>query len=241
MRSSTFIAVVLISGVAAGTVQGAVNLVMVEPYLDEAVSAENREMLASGEADDTPEFWAAQAEYRLWQKGGQVMASAILGTSMGALFGIVYALSRSSLPGRSDLRKALVLAGVMWLVVFMVPALKYPANPPTVGEGDTVGLRAILQVALTAISGAAALLFYIVSRRLRGYRKLFSAAGYCLVVGIALAAMPSGPDGAEAPVDLEAFRAASVLAVSSYWVTLPLIVAVLWNRLRPDRILATEP
>ena len=57
MNAGYFIAIVLISGFTAGTIHGAVNLVIVEPYLDEAISIENRNLFASGEAEDTPQFW----------------------------------------------------------------------------------------------------------------------------------------------------------------------------------------
>jgi len=49
MKAGYFIAIVLISGFTAGTIHGVVNLVIVEPYLDEAISIENRNLFASGE------------------------------------------------------------------------------------------------------------------------------------------------------------------------------------------------
>ena len=48
MNAGYFIAIVLISGFVAGTIHGAVNLVIVEPYLEEAISIENRNLFASG-------------------------------------------------------------------------------------------------------------------------------------------------------------------------------------------------
>jgi len=56
-----------------------------------------------------------------------------LGTSVGALFGIVFALSKNSLPGNNTVKKSLILAGIMWFTVYLISFLKYPANPPTVG------------------------------------------------------------------------------------------------------------
>ena len=239
MRSGAFIAVVLASGLIAGTIYGMVNLAIVEPYLDSAISIENQNLFATGQEEDTPEFWVEYGEYRTWQKGGQVLASMILGVSVGALFGIVYVLSRRVLPGNHDVKKALALAGVMWLVLFMAPFLKYPANPPTVGDADTVVLRSMLYVSAIAFSGLAALGFYFVSRKLNGSRKLLAAAGYCIVVSGMLWAMPENPDENTAPAPLlEGFRAASVLAVSAYWLALPLILGMLWSKMRPDKKLA---
>ena len=99
----------LISGALAGLVHGTVNFAIVEPYLDQAIGLENESLFASGEAEDTLEFWAEYESYRIWQKSGQVLAGVILGLAMGSLFGIVYALSRNSLPGKNDISKAVIL------------------------------------------------------------------------------------------------------------------------------------
>ena len=128
MKTSLFLIIVLISGAFAGFIHGTSNLVLVEPYLDEAINIENQNLFASGEEEDTLEFWVEYEGYREWQKGGQILAGVILGTSLGALFGIVFALSRNSLPGNNDVKKALVLAGIMWLTIYFIPFLKYPAN-----------------------------------------------------------------------------------------------------------------
>ena len=91
MKTALFLALVLLSGFSAGIIHGLTNLVLVEPFLDSAIEIENQNMFASGEAQDTPSFWIEYDAYRTWQKGGQVLAGAILGTSIGALFGIVFA------------------------------------------------------------------------------------------------------------------------------------------------------
>jgi len=114
MKTALFMAIVLVSGCFAGTIHGFANLAIVVPYLDEAIGIENQNLFASGEEKDTPEFWVEYESYRYWQKGGQVLAGAILGTSFGALFGIIYAYSRNALPTGNDLKKTFVLAGIMW-------------------------------------------------------------------------------------------------------------------------------
>jgi hypothetical protein len=77
-------------------------------------------------------------------------------TSYGALFGIVFAYSRESIPGSSNKKKALILAGIMLVVLYLVPGLKYPANPPAVGDPETIGVRQSMYVAYLCISGLCA-------------------------------------------------------------------------------------
>ena len=236
MKSGILIAIVLVSGAFAGLIHGGVNLVIVEPILDDAIGIENRNLFESGEEEDTPEFWVEYNSYRDWQKGGQVLAGVILGTSIGALFGIVYALSRNSLPGNHDIKKALVLAGIMWLVIFFIPFLKYPANPPTVGDGDTVVLRGTLFLAFIAISGFSAVGFYQLSKKFQGKKKLISAIGYGIFITVAALVMPENPDEITAPMQLvDEFRIMSVLGVSIFWITIPIILGALWSKFRPDK------
>ena len=166
MKTIVFITIVLVSGAIAGLVHGTVNFAIVEPYLDQAIGLENESLFASGEAEDTLEFWAEYESYRIWQKSGQVLAGVILGLAMGSLFGIVFALSKNSLPGKNDISKAVILSAVMWTTLYLIPFLKYPANPPTVGDADTVVLRMILYVSFIIISGVAVVAFYKLSKKL---------------------------------------------------------------------------
>lgn len=236
MRTSLFIGIILLAGCSAGVIHGLVNLVLVEPYLDKAIGIENQHMFASGEAKDTPQFWAEYYSYRAWQKGGQLLAGAILGTSVGALFGIVFGYSRNILPGNSFTKKALVLAAIMWITLYLIPFAKYPANPPTVGDPATIVLRETLYVSFIAISGFGALGFYQIYKRLKS-RKVVAFLGYAGLVGAAFALMPQNPDAITAPMDLiNGFRAVSIVGVSAFWLSVGLILGVLWQKLQPDRV-----
>jgi len=236
MRTSLFVLIVLVSGAFAGFIHGTSNLVLVEPYLDEAINIENQNLFDSGEEEDTLEFWVEYEGYREWQKGGQILAGVILGTSIGALFGIVFALSRESLPGNSYVKKTLVLAGIMWLTIYFIPFLKYPANPPTVGDAETVVLRGILYLSFIAISGFAALGFYKLSKLFEGKKKIISLIGYAVLISIVFFVMPDNPDENTAPVNLvEGFRIMSVLGVSTFWIAIGLVLGFLWTRFNPNK------
>ncbi|EGP93759.1 CbtA family protein [Nitrosarchaeum koreense] len=234
MRTFLFIVIVLISGLSAGLIHGAANLVFVEPSLDQAIGIENQHLFASGEAKDTPEFRVEFDSYRYWQKSGQVLAGAILGISIGSLFGIIFVLSRHSLPGKSYVSKSLILAGIMWLAIYFIPFLKYPANPPTVGDPDTVVLRSILFLTFIAISGFGALGFYKIFKKLKN-KKFIAILGYAVFIGMVFFAMPENPDKITAPMSLvDHFRMMSAVAVSIYWLSLGIILGSLWNHFKPD-------
>ena len=231
MKTITFITIVLVSGAIAGFVHGTINFALVEPYLDQAIGLENESLFASGDAEDTLEFWAEYESYRIWQKSGQVLAGVILGLAMGSLFGIVYALSRNSLPGKNDVTKSVILAGIMWLTIYIIPFLKYPANPPTVGDGETVMLRAILYVLFITLSGIGVVIFYKLSQKLQNNKKYFGLFGYVIFITILFFVMPENPDEITAPMNLvNEFRLMSVLGVSSFWLSVGLILGLFWKK-----------
>jgi predicted cobalt transporter CbtA len=241
MKTPLFIAIVLLAGCFAGTIHGIANLAIVEPYLDEAIGIENQNLFASGEEEDTPQFQVEYESYRIWQKGGQVLAGAILGTSVGALFGIVFAYSRKVLPGEHHVKKALVLSGIMWFTIYFIPFLKYPANPPTVGDAETVVLRAVLYLSFIAISGFGAVGFYQLYKRLQKRKKIAAFIGYAAFISAVFIAMPANPDEVTAPMDLvNGFRVMSVLAVSIFWISLGIILGLFWEKLQPDKSIKAQ-
>src|ERR671910_2692946 len=153
MKTIIFIAITLLAGAIAGTILGAINQVAVEPYIEHAIELEMRNTAQSGQVMNPAEF----AAYRFWQKGGEIIAGTILGLSIGSLYGIVFAYTRGSISGTNNKKKALIVASIMWFVLFLMPALKYPPNPPAVGNPETIYYRQSLYVAFLAISGFSAL------------------------------------------------------------------------------------
>jgi predicted cobalt transporter CbtA len=232
MKATTFIAITLISGAIAGTILGAVNQIVVEPYIERAIELEMQNARESGEIINPVEF----AAYRFWQRGGEIAAGTILGLSLGSLFGIVFAYGRNSVPGSSNIKKALIIAGIMWFTLFLMPALKYPANPPAVGDPDTIAYRQGLYLAFLAISGFSALGLALIYRRMGAIhaKKVVIPAVYAAIIASAYFAMPASPDEITAPMDLVVgFRIASMLTVTMFWGLLGLTLGAFWDRLKP--------
>ena len=234
MKSIVFIVITLLAGAIAGTILGVMNQVAVEPYIERAIELEMQNTVQSGQVIDSDEFTA----YRFWQKGGEIVAGTILGLSIGSLFGIVFAYTHSSIPGSNNKKKALIVAGTMWFVLFLMPALKYPANPPAVGDPETIYYRQTLYVAFLALSGFSALGLAFLYRRMGSLniKKTIIPAAYAAIIAGAYLAMPSSPDPINAPMDLViGFRAASAITLSIFWGLLGVIFGSFWDKLNPDK------
>jgi predicted cobalt transporter CbtA len=236
MKTITFIAITLLTGAISGTILAIANLGIVLPFIEQAIALENGRAAEQGEMLDVFEF----DNYRIWQRTGQIAAGTILGTSVGALFGLVFAYSRSSIPASTNLKKALILAGIMWFVLFIVPALKYPANPPAVGNPETIYYRQSLYVAYLTISGLTALGVAFLYRKL-GNKQAKKALIPAIYAGIIIAAyliLPSNPDAITAPMELVVgFRIASGFTMSVFWLLLGFFLGWFWDKFKPHESL----
>ena len=233
MRTLAFISITLLSGAIAGTILGIINQGVVEPYIEAAIQIEMGNAQQSGEMINPIEF----AGYRLWQRGGEIAAGTILGLSFGALFGLVFGYGRGDLPGSSEIKKALVLSGIMWLALFLLPALKYPANPPAVGDPETIYYRQGLYLTFVSVSGVAALgLGMLYVRMQKPARRFIIPAAYAAILAGTFIVMPANPDEITAPMDLVlGFRIASGLTMSVFWGLLGLITGLFWEKLKPHK------
>jgi predicted cobalt transporter CbtA len=232
MKTIAFIAITLLAGAIAGTILGALNQVIVEPYIEQAIALENDKAASEGELINSVEF----GNYRIWQRGGEIVAGTILGISIAALFGIVFAYTRSAVPGSNNKKKGLIVAGIMWFTLFLMPVLKYPANPPAVGDPETIYYRQTLYIAYLAISGFSALGLAFLYRKMgnKAAKKAIVPAVYTAIMVITHIAMPPNPDQMTAPMDLvTSFRIASGFTMSVFWGLLGIILGAFWDKLKP--------
>ena len=239
MKAITFIAITLLAGAIAGTILGAINQVVVEPYIDHAIELEMLQQNTTAQSGQVITNPAEFAAYRFWQKGGEIIAGTILGLSIGSLYGIVFAYTRGSISGTNNKKKALIVAGIMWLVLFLMPALKYPPNPPAVGNPETIYYRQSLYVAFLAISGFSALGLAFLYRKMmvassNNTKKkaiIIPSAVYAAIMAGAYLAMPANPDPINAPIDLViGFRITSAITISMFWAVLGVIFGALWDK-----------
>jgi predicted cobalt transporter CbtA len=233
MKTFIFILITLLSGAIAGTLLGLINQVTVEPFIDEAIEIEIQNKISKGENIDPQEI----NNVRLRQKGGEIVAGTILGISIGALFGLVFAYARTSLPGSNNKKKGVILAGIMFSVLFLIPALKYPGNPPAVGNPETIIYRQSLYISMLAISGFSALglaLVYKIMNQKRSKKVIIIPLIYTGMIAIGFIVLPPNPDNITISMDLVMnFRIVSMLTMGAFWGILGLVLGSLWDKTKP--------
>ena len=79
----------------------------------------------------------------------------IYGAAFGGLFALAFALAYGRMADLGPRATSAILAALGFIAVYIVPALKYPANPPSVGDAETLGMRTALYFGIIALSLAA--------------------------------------------------------------------------------------
>jgi len=234
----------LLRGMLVGVLAGLLNFgflkIAGEPAVDSAIAFESALDAAKAEAkakamaaqgmpapkeEPEPELVSREVQAGIGLFTGVVVYSA----AFGGLFAIAFALAYGRIGDLSPRATAAVLAALGIIAVYILPNLKYPANPPSVGDPETIGTRTGLYFAMIALSLAAMIVAGTLRSRLQArhgaWNAVLIAGGVYLVAMIAvcfaLPAVNEVPEQFPATV-LWQFRIASLGAQLILWASLGL-------------------
>ncbi len=181
----------------------------------------------------------------------------IFGIAMGALFAVSFCLVYGAYgrAGRVAPRiLSIRLAAGAFTVVYLVPFLKYPPNPPAVGQADSIGSRTlwylVMVLASVVLAFAAVWLAGRLAARLGAWNAGLSAAGaYVVVIAAVMLVLPTVDETPEPmrdtsgaiiypgfPADvLYDFRLLSLGTQLVLWATIGLVFSMLAGRLLGER------
>jgi predicted cobalt transporter CbtA len=230
----------LIRGMIAGLIAGLLGFgfarVFGEPSVDRAIAFESAhehahehdQGAAAAQSDDHGD---EELVSRPVQAGvGLLTGVSVFGTALGGIFSLVFAFAYGRIGTMHARGASALLASLGFISVAVAPFLKYPPNPPAIGNPDTIGPRTALFFIMIAISILAMIFAVWLQRRLRSTRgdfnaTLIGAAVYIAVIVVALFGLPTID---EVPVDFSAsllwkFRITSVGIQAIIWTTLGLL------------------
>jgi hypothetical protein len=201
-----------------------------ESAMDEAkAKAEHDAAVAKGE-NPTPYEEEPELVSRPVQAGiGLFTGVTVYSVAFGGLFALAFALCYGRMGAFSPRATSALIAISGFIAVYAVPILKYPANPPSIGNPDTIGLRTAIYFGMLLLSLVSMIVAWNVRSRLLDSlgvwnAALVAAAVYLVVVVVFALAMPSldeVPEGFPAVV-LWQFRIASLGAQAVMWTVLGL-------------------
>lgn len=243
----------LVCGLAAGLLGGLVAAGFVslagEPAVDRAISYEDVQATASGHnpagrpavrQDQAP----APVSRAIQKSAGLLTALLVYGLALGGLFALAFAFAYGRVARASPRATAYTMAAAAFVVVYLVPFVKYPANPPAAGDPATIGRRTALYAMMLAVSLLAALaaarLRRVLAERLDGHGATAAALGAYVVLaagaGLALPGIHEVPGNFPATT-LWRFREASVGMQATIWTTLGLLFGYCAQRVMTGRAL----
>ena len=227
----TFLVRGMLVGIVAGLLSFAFLKVYGEPQVDSAVAFEAQQDEAKTAAQKAESHNHASASHDHASEAHTHMADhdvpELVSRSVQAGLGLFVAV----------LVYSAAFGGLFGLAFAFSPNLKYPANPPAVGEPETIGIRTALYFTMIAISLAAMIASLAIKRLLvarfgEWSSNLLAAACYIVFVGIAALLLPTVnevPDQFPAVV-LWNFRITSIGAQLTMWATLGLLFGALSQR-----------
>ncbi|MBL7257773.1 CbtA family protein [Paractinoplanes lichenicola] len=220
----------LLAGLVAGLLAGLFAFTFGEPKVDAAIAIEEAASAAAAPAG-APAEEEEPLVSRDGQKGGLFLATGLYGIALGGILATGYTLLRRRLRTPSDTRAAWSLAGAALLGIGLVPYVKYPPNPPAVGDPDTINQRTISYLAIVVI-GLVAVWAAVVAKRTQPteWRQAVAAVlGFVVVVVIGYALLPNINEVPSTfPPDLLwSFRLASLGTQVVLWTVLGLAFAAL--------------
>lgn len=221
----------LAAGLVAGIAAGLLFFILGEPHIERALEFE---VVPPGER-------SIEVFSRTVQRTGLLVATALYGIALGGVFGFLYPFLAPQLRSRSGWDRSLRLALVGFAVLWLVPFLKYPTNPPGVGDPETINERTVLYVVMVAISLGAAVAAWVAARRLTGRgvashrRQLLVGAGYIVVIAAAYGFLPANTDPIPIPATvLWKVRVVSAAGQVLLWTLLGTTFGIL--TLRAERV-----
>ncbi|MGC1408461.1 MAG: CbtA family protein [Acetobacteraceae bacterium] len=180
----------LLIGLLAGLIVFGFALVFSEPLINRAIAFERHLHEMAGDAPE-PEVVSRAVQSTV----GLLVGVLVYSCALGGIFALVFAYAQGRLGRIGPRGTAALLAAGAFVVLFLVPQLKYPASPPSIGESDTIRERTALYFVMIAGSVMGAVGALLIARRSMGRfgvwnASLLGGAVYVVLVGAVMWVLP---------------------------------------------------
>lgn len=195
---------IILRGVLAGAIGGVLAFVFArifaEPQIQAAINYESARDAAQDALNKAAGLPAEPPGPDIFSRTIQAnigigVGIVFFGIAMGALFAVVYAVCLGRVGKIRARSLALLVAGGGFFGFYLVPFLKYPANPPSVGHPETIGQRGGLYLIMVLCSllflGGAIWLGRRLATRFGNWNAiLLAGAAFVVAIGIVMAILP---------------------------------------------------
>jgi hypothetical protein len=194
----------VLRGAGAGAVAGLIAFVFArifaEPAIQQAIDYESGRDAAKDAIAQAAGHVVDSSDMELFSRtvqrnAGLGLGVVLFGVAMGGLFAVAYVITARHTPSLGPRARAALVALAAFTGLFLVPFLKYPANPPSIGNPDTIKQRTLLYLTMLVVSLAGLLIAVIIGHRLAPRLGTWNAtlaagAGYLVLIAIAVTVLP---------------------------------------------------
>lgn len=117
---------------------------------------------------------------------GLLTGVVVVGTALGGIFALVFAFAHGRMGSLGPRATAAALSVMAFVSIYFVPNVKYPSNPPSIGNPETIAARTGLYFSMILLSVIAMVLAVMLRRRLRAQLGSWNAS---IAAGVAYAAV----------------------------------------------------
>lgn len=207
-----FIGAGLFAGLIAGIISFVFARIFIEPQVAKAIAYEEgrghaEELLSGGgQGHEHGELFSRSVQENIGAGIGTVVFALAIGAFFAVAFTVLWAYVGRRWPSTDPAAVVGVLGLLGFVAVFAVPFFLYPANPPAVGDDDTIGARSGAFLTITVVSVVAMIVAVVVAVQLRDRLGGLGGAtvagiGYLVVIAIAKALLPEFHEVPEALKD----------------------------------------
>jgi hypothetical protein len=189
-----------LSGAFAGLLAFAFARIFAEPVIQKAIDYESGRDAAQAALDKAAGLPASAADPDIFSRTIQAdvgigVGLILFGAAMGTLFAIAYVICIGRTGRVRPRQLALLIAAAGFLALYLIPFVKYPANPPAIGHGETIRDRGTLYLIMLCASVLLMMGAVYVGQRLAlrwgSWRaSLVAGAGFIVLIGILMLVLP---------------------------------------------------
>ena len=229
----------LLRGMFVGLVAGLLAVLFAhtfgEPQVNKAIAFESQQAAAAAVEAGEPTPLLVSRDIQT--TAGLGIGGVVYGVAFGGIFAVAFAIANGRI-SRLGVRATAGLLGIAGLIaIYIVPNIKYPANPPSIGQPDTIGKRTALYFTLILGSVLLAVAATQIGRRLAPRVGIWNAAtmavvGYIVAAYLFALLMPGineVPNAFSATL-LWRFRIAALGTQVILWSTMSLLFGFLTER-----------
>lgn len=189
------------AGLAGGLAAFVFARIFAEPVIQSAIDYESARDAAQSALDKAAGLALPPEGHEIFSRGIQGTVGAgvglvLFGFALGGILSVIYVLAARRWPRVEPRTMAMLVALFLFLGLYLIPFLKYPANPPSIGHESTIKARSELYLLMTVVSvlslGAAIVFASKLSARFGAWNgTLLAALGLAVIVGIVMVILPA--------------------------------------------------